>query len=97
MDFIQINFIKNYMFCLVKNEDKYMVLVGKVLKPKIEHETVHLEAWLTDKISDCMPASYSAHIDLTFITKDDNTLFHLIGLHDKKEYDTVLSVAEVTL
>ena len=96
MDFIQINFIKNYMFCLVKNEEKYLVLIGKILKPKIEYETVYSKAWLTDRITDCMPTSYSAHIDLTFVAKDD-TLFHLISLHNKEEYDTILSIAEVTL
>ena len=99
MDFIKMNFIKDYLFALIRQENtnNYSILFGKIIKPKIEYDAVSLTTWLTDKIPIYIPESHSAHIDLTFITKKDNTLYYLVSLNNEEEYNTIIKILEVIL
>ena len=96
LDFIQINFIKNTLFALTKYKDNYMLLTGKVKEPKLDCRSDNELWWL-----DYKPITYSktAKIDITFLTNVDNddTLFTLITLHNKEEYETILKIVEVLL
>lgn len=97
MNFLEIRTIKQQLFALVEKDNKYFLFTGKILNPKLEiHENTRDIFELYDyKVSNYV-TSKTAAINLTFVEHND-TLFHLITLHNKEEYKTILEVAEVIL
>lgn len=98
MDFLEIKTIKHQLFALVEKDNKYFLFTGKILDPKMEihDDTKDIFSGFYDyKISNYI-VSRTAAINLTFAEHND-ALFHLITLHNKEEYKTILEVAEVIL
>ena len=98
MDFLEIKTIKHQLFALVEKDNKYFLFTGKILNPTLEihNDTKDVFSGLYNyKISEYI-ASITAAINLVF-AKHNDALFHLITLHNKEEYETILEVAEVIL
>ena len=90
------NFIKfhgnsKYFAGLAQTDDyKYILVYGLIGKIKIKDEIINDQPYwfpiMEEKI---------ARIEIPFITGEGNYLFTLITLHNKEEYDTILSLLEV--
>ena len=94
MNFLEIRTIKQQLFALVEKDNKYFLFTGKILNPKLEMHDNTIDIY-DYKVSNYV-TSRTAAINLTFAEHND-TLFHLITLHNKEEYKTLLEVAEVIL
>ena len=97
MDFQEIQFIKNWLIALVKNDNKYMVILGKIGKIKFqtEQDTISITSNYYKLIDDIVK-SISSKIEIPLIAHNDK-LFTIIGLNNEQEYKTIKTVLEVVL
>lgn len=97
MEFQEIKFIKDWLIALVKNDDKYMVILGKIGKIKFsaEQDTVSITSRYYELI-DNIVTSMSSKIEIPLIAHNDK-LFTIFGLNNKQEYETIKNVLEVVL
>ena len=73
------------------DNDKYVLIHGLI--GKIDIKIIHDETARYDEFP--IIQEQTAQVEIPFIENDDHHLFTLIGLHNKEEYDTILSLLEV--
>ena len=97
MKFKEIKFIKDWCIALVQDNDKYIVILGKCGKVKfqVQQDAMSMESYYYKYITEIVN-SLSAKIEIPFI-KHDDTLYTIINLNHKEEYNTIKSVLEVVL
>lgn len=97
MDFQEIKFIKDWLIALVKNDNKYMVILGKIGKIKFqaEQDTISITSNYY-KLMDDIVKSISSKIEIPLIAHNDK-LFTIISLNNEQEYKTIKTVLEVVL
>lgn len=97
MEIKEIKFIKDWCVALVQDNNKYMVILGKCdeVKFQIQQDTMSKGSYYCKFITE-ITKSLSAQIKIPFITYND-TLYTIINLNHKEEYNTIKSVLEVVL
>ncbi len=97
MEFQEIKFIKDWLIALVKNDDKYMVILGKIGKITFQtkQDTISITSSYYELIDDIIK-SMTSKIEIPLIAHNDK-LFTMFGLNNKQEYETIKNVLEVVL
>ena len=97
MKFKEIKFIKDWCVALAQDNDKYIVILGKCgeVKFQVQQDTMSMESYYYKFITEIVK-SLSAKIEIPFIVCGD-TLYTIINLNRKEEYNTIKSVLEVVL
>lgn len=97
MKFQEIKFIKDWLIALVENDDKYMVILGKIGKITFQtkQDTISITSRYYELIDDIVKSMKSS-IEIPFIAHNDK-LFTIINLNNKQEYEIIKTVLEVVL
>ena len=97
MKFKEIKFIKDWLIALVKNDNKYMAILGKIGKIKFqtEQDTISISSNYYE-LMDNIVKSITSKIEIPLITHNDK-LFTIINLNNEQEYETIKTVLEVVL
>ena len=97
MEFKEIKFIKDWLIALVKNDNNYVIILGKVGKIKFqtEQDTISISSKYYEIMDDIIK-SISSKIENPLIAHNDK-LFTIINLNNKQEYETIKTVLEVVL
>ena len=97
MEFKEIKFIKDWLIALVKNDNNYVIILGKVGKIKFqtEQDTISISSKYYELMDDIIK-SISSKIEIPLIAHNDK-LFTIINLNNKQEYETIKTVLEVVL
>ena len=72
------------------NDDKYILVYGLIGKMKVTDEIINDRPYWFPIIEEKI-----AKVEIPFVADDDRHLFTLITLHNKEEYETILSLLEV--
>ena len=82
--------------CYVEEQDCYAIIIGKTGNIKLAftedtenilYRSITISQYVTQR---------NASINIPFIQHNDS-VFHIITLHNKEEYDTILQILEVIL
>ena len=97
MEFKEIKFIKDWLIALVKNDNNYVIILGKIGKIKFqtEQDTISISSKYYELMDDIIK-SISSKIEIPLIAHNDK-LFTIINLNNKQEYETIKTVLEVVL
>ena len=97
MEFKEIKFIKDWLIALVKNDNNYVIILGKVGKIKFqtEQDTISISSKYYELMDDIIK-SISSKIEIPLIAHNDK-LFTIISLNNEQEYETIKTVLEVIL
>ena len=97
MKFKEIKFIKDWLIALVKNDNKYMAILGKIGKIKFqtEQDTISISSNYYE-LMDNIIKSITSKIEIPLIAHNDK-LFTIINLNNEQEYETIKTVLEVVL
>ena len=97
MEFKEIKFIKDWLIALVKNNNNYTAILGKIGKIKFQTEpdTISITSKYYELIDDIIK-SVSSKIEIPLIAHNDK-LFTIISLNNEQEYETIKTVLEVVL
>ncbi len=97
MEFKEIKFIKDWLIALVKNDNNYVIILGKVGKIKFqtEQDTISISSKYYELMDDIIK-SISSKIEIPLIAHNDK-LFTIISLNNEQEYETIKTVLEVVL
>ena len=91
VSFIKFHGNDKYFAGLVQtNDDKYMLVYGLIGQINLKNEVTSDRLYQFPIIEE-----RTARIEIPFIADNDRHLFTLITLHNKEEYDTILSLLEV--
>ena len=89
--FIKFHGNNKYLVGLVQtDDDKYMLVYGLIGQMKIKNEITTDRPFLFPFVEERMST-----VEIPFIADNNHHLFNLIPLHNKDEYDTILSLLEV--
>ena len=72
------------------DDDKYILVYGLIGKMNMKNEIINDRPYLFPIIEEQI-----AKVEIPFIADDSRHLFTLITLHNKEEYETILSLLEV--
>ena len=97
MEFKEIKFIKDWLIALVKNDNNYVIILGKIGKIKFqtEQDTISISSKYYELMDDIIK-SISSKIEIPLIAHNDK-LFTIISLNNEQEYETIKTVLEVIL
>ena len=97
MEFKEIKFIKDWLIALVKNNNNYTAILGKIGKIKFQAEpdTISITSKYYELIDDIVK-SITSKIEIPLIAHNDK-LFTIISLNNEQEYETIKTVLEVIL
>ena len=97
MEFKEIKFIKDWLIALVKNDNNYVIILGKVGKIKFqtEQDTISISSKYYELMDDIIK-SISSKIEIPLIAHNDK-LFTIINLNNEQEYEIIKTVLEVVL
>lgn len=97
MKFEEIRLIHNWICALMKHNAQYVLFIAKTpgINFEAEQEIQNINRYGIN-IGTCITNNYNAYINIPLLTINNN-IFHLITLHNKEEYATILSTLEVIL
>lgn len=72
------------------DDDKYILVYGLIGKMNMKNEIINDRSYWFPIIEEQI-----AKVEIPFIADDSRHLFTLITLHNKEEYETILSLLEV--
>ena len=72
------------------DNDKYILIYGLIGEMKVTNEIINDKQYWFPILEERI-----AKVEIPFIANDSPYLFTLITLHNKEEYDTILSLLEV--
>lgn len=97
MKFQEIKFIKDWLIALAENDDKYIIILGKIGKITFQtkQDTISITSRYYELIDDIIKGMTSK-LEIPFIAHNDK-LFTIFSLNNKQEYEIIKNVLEVVL